>query len=58
MLTLEDEPQMIGDSGNIQREDVKLVKTFIKLNRSKLLAFWNDEIDMYLTKFRRVRYTY
>lgn len=49
---------MIGESGEIQEEDVKLVQKWIELNHGKILALWNDEIDVFQANFTRVRYSY
>ena len=43
-MTVEDEPRIIGDSGDIKMKDIQQVKEFIRLNRRVILDFW-DQTD-------------
>lgn len=43
-ITIENEPQVVGDTGDIKTNDIKKVIEFVKINKDLLLDFWNDEI--------------
>jgi hypothetical protein len=45
VITINDEPKVIGDTGDIKQTDVSKAKEFIKLNKETLLQLWRDEID-------------
>jgi hypothetical protein len=42
-MTLEDEPRVIGELGQIRQKDIELVEEFIKKNKSLLLAYWDQD---------------
>ena len=44
-VTIEDDPEVIGDTGEIKQQDIKKVIGFIKRNKDVLLQVWKDEID-------------
>jgi len=44
-ITIEEEPRVIGRTGDIKTEDVKKVCQFVKENRVILLKLWYDEIS-------------
>lgn len=44
-ITIEDKPEVIGDTGEISNKDIQKVVDFIKKNKLTLLKVWNDEID-------------
>jgi len=44
-VTVEDTPEVIGDTGDITKKDVDSVINFVKRNKAVLLKVWNDEID-------------
>lgn len=43
-MTVEDEPRITGDTGDIKTKDIQQVKEFIRLNRHVILDFW-DQTD-------------
>jgi hypothetical protein len=45
VITIEDNPKVIGDAGEIKQKDIKKAIEFIKLNKELLLDIWNDIID-------------
>ena len=46
-LTVEDEPRVMGNVGDIKAADVDAAKAFIRLNKDTLEALWADDIDVY-----------
>ena len=42
-MTVEDEPRIIGDTGDIEVKDIQQVREFIRLNRRVILDFWDQE---------------
>ena len=55
VLTIEDEPHMIGEQGEITDEDVELVKEWIRINKEKLIDIWNDDLWVFEANFTKVR---
>jgi hypothetical protein len=45
-ITIDDEPLVIGNTGNIKLKDIELVKKFILINKSSLLDYWNKKIGL------------
>jgi len=46
IVTIENEPKVIGETGNILLQDISKVLDFVKLNKDLLLKYWNDDIDV------------
>jgi len=46
-VTLEDEPKVRGNVGEIKPEDLEKVKQFGKMNFNELLAMWNQELQFW-----------
>lgn len=44
-VTIDDEPEVIGSTGDIKSSDIEKVISFVKNNKKVLLQVWNDEID-------------
>ena len=44
-ITIEDEPRVIGKTGDIKLEDVKKACQFVQENKDVLLKLWYDEIS-------------
>lgn len=44
-ITIENEPEVIGDTGDIKPSDVVKVIDFVKRNKKVLMQVWKDEID-------------
>lgn len=44
-ITIEDEPRVIGKTGDIKLEDVKKACQFVQENKIILLKLWYDEIS-------------
>jgi len=44
-VTIEDNPEIIGDTGEIKSVDIQKIILFIKKNKKTLLDVWNDEIS-------------
>ena len=42
-MTISNSPRVIGDTGDIQSSDLKLVVEFVLKNRALLEAHWNQE---------------
>ncbi len=43
-ITISDNPEVIGETGNIKNQDIELTKEFVIKNKKILLSVWNDEI--------------
>ena len=56
-VTIDDNPTIKGNTGDIELKDLNKVISFIKKNKKTLLKVWNDEIDLIdaVTKFKRIR---
>ena len=39
-LTVEDNPRVFGNTGEIKQSDIELAKEFVKLNKQALLDYW------------------
>ena len=47
-MTVEDkEPVVDGNQGDIKDEDVQLVRTWIKANKSEIKKVWDDEVQIF-----------
>lgn len=44
-ITISDQPEIIGKTGNIKSEDVQKAINFVVLNKDVLLQLWYDKID-------------
>jgi len=55
-ITVEDNPQVIGDTGDILSNDINKIKEFILLNKVNLIKLCNDEISPfeYINSFIKV----
>ena len=42
-MTVEDEPRIIGDTGDIKLKDIQLVTDFCRLNMRTILDFWDQD---------------
>ena len=42
-MTVEHEPRIIGDTGDIKMKDIKLVQDFIEINMRVILDFWEQD---------------
>jgi hypothetical protein len=47
IVTISDEPKVIGDTGELSESDINLAKEFVELNMEVLLDYWN-EVDVNL----------
>ena len=45
VVTVNPNPRILGDTGNLTNEDLKNVLTFVIDNQDALQAFWDEEID-------------
>lgn len=45
-ITIEDQPQAIGDSTGLKRCDVHMAKKWVQVNKDKLLKIWEDDVDV------------
>lgn len=43
-VTISDNPEVIGNTGDIKKKDIKKIKTFILLNKKVLLEYWDFRI--------------
>lgn len=43
VVTIEENPKVIGDTGKVKKKDIDLVIDFVKLNSILLLDFWNGK---------------
>ena len=46
-ITIDDQPQVIGNSTGLKRGDVQMAKTWVQINKDELLKIWEDEIDVF-----------
>jgi len=44
-VTINDEPMVIGDTGDLEAKDITKIIQFVKCNKELLLQFWNLEKD-------------
>lgn len=44
-ITIEDDPKIIGSTGNIKTYDLEKVKDFVIMNKNALLMHWNELLD-------------
>ncbi|KAL0029905.1 hypothetical protein WJX77_006762 [Trebouxia sp. C0004] len=42
-ITIEDQPQVIGETTGLKRCDVQMAKKWVRVNKGKLLQIWEDE---------------
>ena len=57
VVTIEDEPRVVGDPSVVKKKDVELVREFVRINKGVLLDYWNErEIDLVkiIGKFEKV----
>ena len=57
VVTIEDEPRVVGDASEVKKKDVDLVIEFVKINKNILLDFWNEkesDIVKVIESFKRV----
>lgn len=48
VVTIEDEPKIIGDTGKLTSKDLLNIVEFVKQNQEPLLDLWNEiDIDIY-----------
>jgi len=45
-MTISDNPEVIGNTGDIKEKDIKEVKNFILRNKQSLLDYWNLTIGI------------
>lgn len=45
-VTIEDNPKVIGNVGNIRSRDVESIKSFVVRNKDILLKYWNLDISI------------
>ena len=53
-ITIEDQPQVIGESTGLQRCDVQQAKKWVQVNKDKLLKIWEDEVDVFEADLQQV----
>lgn len=59
-VTIEDEPRILGDTGEISDDDVDKVVEFVKMNKEALKFFWRtnmdaeDNIEVFIDKIQKV----
>lgn len=46
-ITIDDQPQVIGNSTGLKRGDVQMAKTWVQINKDELLKIWEDEVDVF-----------
>ena len=44
-VTIEDEPQVLGNVGDIMAHDIRDLKRWIQKNKTHLLRLWSDEVS-------------
>lgn len=45
-VTITDDPVVIGNTGKIRERDLDNIKDWVLMNRSALLAYWKQQIDI------------
>lgn len=53
ILTIEDDPKVSGDIGEISDVDVDRARLFVTCNKSRLLQHWND-VEVPLDAWQKV----
>ncbi len=53
-ITIEDQPQVIGDSAGLKRCDVHMAKKWVQFNKDKLLKIWEDDVDVFDADLQQV----
>ena len=46
-ITIEHQPQVIGDSTGLKRCHVQMAKKWVQVNKDKLLKIWEDDVDVF-----------
>lgn len=53
-ITIEDQPQVIGESTGLNRRDVQMAKKWVRVNKDELLKIWEDDIDVFDADLQQV----
>lgn len=53
-ITIEDQPQTIGESTGLKRCEVQMAKKWVQVNRVELLKIWEDDIDVFDADLQQV----
>lgn len=53
-ITIEDQPQVIGDSTGLKRHDVQMAKKWVQVNKDELLKIWEDDVDVFDADLQQV----
>ena len=53
-ITIEDQPQVIGDSTGLKGCDVQMVKKWVRVNKAGLLKIWEDDVDVFDADLQQV----
>ena len=44
-ITISEDPEIIGDIGEVKSSDLRKIREFVIKNKEVLLDYWNDKID-------------
>lgn len=53
-ISIEDEPRVLGDTGEISEEHVQKAQEYVMLNQKTFLALWEEDIDVWDGPWQRV----
>jgi len=53
-ITIEHQPQVIGDSTGLKRCDVQMAKKWVQVNKDELLKIWEDDVDVFDADLQQV----
>lgn len=53
-ITIEDQPQVIGECTHLKEQDVQLAKKWVLLNKGELHRMWEDDVDVFDADIKQV----
>ena len=53
-ITIEAEPQAIGDFTGLKMFDVEMAKKWVQVNKDELLRIWDDDVDIFDANLQQV----
>lgn len=53
-ITIEHQPQVIGDHTGLKRHDVQMAKKWVQLNKGELLKTWEDDVEIFDADLQQV----
>jgi len=54
IITIEDDPQVIGESAGLLACDVQKARKWVQVNKNELLKIWEDDVDVFDADLQQV----